>query len=151
LQGIGIQAGYRALDGETKDPIYETPEDGSGAGELIGYNTTPLYGVSDSSYSLVLSYERDKFDVRLSYVYRDDFLASNNRGFAQPALRYAASEESMDFQVSYDITDDWVVTFDATNLTRATGLILLTGTMVRASTVQPLLWVSDSLFKQVMR
>ena len=117
LQGIGIQASYTALDGETKDPIYETPEDGSGAGELIGYNTTPLYNVSDSSYSLVLSYERDKFDVRLSYVYRDDFLASNNRGFAQPALRYAASEESMDFQVSYDITDDWVVTFDATNLT----------------------------------
>ncbi len=112
LQGFGIQASYTWLDSEQDYPI--TDEDG----EVIGYGTTPLFFVSDTSYSVVLAYEKEKFDARLSYVWRDDFLeAYEARLFANPLSINAKPEASMDFQLSYNATDNLVITFDATNLT----------------------------------
>ncbi|ARU27853.1 TonB-dependent receptor [Cellvibrio sp. PSBB006] len=112
LDGFGIQASYTALDSTQDIPITDDE------GNLVGTDTTPLFGVSDSSYSVVLAYERDKFDARLSYVWRDDFLNNYEaRQFANPLGIYRKAEESMDLQVSYDVTDNLVVTFDATNLT----------------------------------
>lgn len=112
LDGFGIQASYTALDSSQDIPITDDE------GNLVGTDTTPLFGVSDSSYSVVLAYEKDRFDARLSYVWRDDFLNNYEaRQFANPLGIYRKAEESMDLQVSYDVTDNLVVTFDATNLT----------------------------------
>ncbi|BFM21100.1 TonB-dependent receptor [Gilvimarinus japonicus] len=116
LQGAGVQASYTKIDGETNDPIFG-PDTDDGPGELIGYETKPLIGVSDSSYSVVLAYEKAGFDARLSYVWRDDFLRGYNANFAMPAGDYSKPEANMDFQLSYDVTESLMVTFDATNLT----------------------------------
>lgn len=110
LQGFGVQASYTWLEGETYDPVFED-------GEIVDRVTNPMFGVSDSSYSVVLAYEKEKFDARLSYVWRDDFLGSNNICCSMPRGNYANAETSMDFQLSYDVTDNMVVTFDATNIT----------------------------------
>jgi iron complex outermembrane receptor protein len=112
LDGIGVQASYTMLDSSQ-----DIPEQNE-VGEIVGTDTTPMFGVSDSSYSVVLAYEKEKFDARLSYVWRDDFLHHYEaRLFANPLGVYNKAETSMDFQFSYDLTDDFVVTFDATNLT----------------------------------
>jgi iron complex outermembrane receptor protein len=115
LDGLGVQASYTMLDSSQDIPLQNE------VGEIIGTDTTPMFGVSDSSYSVVLAYEKEKFDARLSYVWRDDFLHHYEaRLFANPLGVYNKAETSMDFQFSYDVTDELVVTFDATNLTDET-------------------------------
>ena len=110
LDGFGVQASYTWLDGENYDPVFED-------GVLVDKVTNPLIGVSDTSYSVVLAYDKQDFDLRLSYVYRDEFLTGYNTCCSMPSGTYSKPEASMDFQLSYDVTDNIVVTFDATNLT----------------------------------
>ncbi len=82
-----------------------------------------MFGVSDASYSGVLIYEKEDFSTRLSYVWRDSFLNRYGSGrFAHPRGVYRRPEQSLDFQISYNVSDDLVLTFDATNL--ASGVYL---------------------------
>jgi iron complex outermembrane receptor protein len=112
LDGIGVQASYTMLDSSQDIPITNSE------GTVVGTDTTPLFGVSDSSYSVVLAYEKERFDMRLSYVWREDFLNNYEAAqFANPLGIYRNPEKSLDFQLSYNVTDNLMVTFDATNLT----------------------------------
>lgn len=112
LKGFGVQASYTALDSEQT-----TPETDS-AGTVTNVLKSDMFGISDSSYSAVLVYEKAKFDARLSYVWRDDFLNNYEaRLFANPLQVWRGAEQNLDFQVSYNVTPDFVLTFDATNLT----------------------------------
>jgi len=110
LDGFGIQASYTALDSEQLIPVYE-------GSTLVDMVETPMFGVSDSSYSAVLAYDKNDLDMRLSYVWRDDFLNNYEaRSFANPLGIYRRAETSLDFQASYDVMDNLTMTFDATNL-----------------------------------
>lgn len=112
LDGFGIQASYTILDSSQDIPITNNE------GEVVGTSNTPLFGVSDSSYSVVLAYEKDKFDMRLSYVWREDFLNNYEAPqFANPLGVYRNPEKSLDFQLSFAATENLSITFDATNLT----------------------------------
>lgn len=112
LDGFGVQASYTSLDSSQTIPITDI------TGDVIGSETTPMFGISDTSYSVVLAYERNRFSARASYVWRDDFLHHYEAAlFANPLGVYFNAESSLDFQLSYDATDNWTVTFDATNLT----------------------------------
>lgn len=112
LDGFGVQASYTILDSIQDIPITND------AGEVVGTDTTPFFAVSDSSYSVVLAYEKPKYSVRLSYVWRDDFLHHYEAAlFANPLGVYNSAEKSLDLQISYNVTDNFVLTFDATNLT----------------------------------
>ncbi len=112
LDGFGLQASYTNLDSEQNIPITDS------AGNIIGEDKTPFFAVSESSYSVVLAYERPKFSARLSYVWRDDFLNNYEAAlFANPLGVYRKPETSMDLQLSYRATDKLTLTLDATNLT----------------------------------
>lgn len=112
LSGIGVQASYTMLDSVQDIPITND------AGEVIGTDTTPFFGVSDSSYSVVLAYEKERYSARLSYVWREDFLNNYEAAlFANPLGIYRSPQQSLDFQFSYNVSEDLVLTFDATNLT----------------------------------
>ena len=116
LQGAGVQASYTTLDSSQDLPIFD-PEDPTNP-DPVGYETVEMFGVSDESLSVVLAYEREKFSTRLSYVWRDAFRYDNEAAiFANPLARYRAPEQSLDFQLSYNVNDNLVLTFDATNLT----------------------------------
>lgn len=112
FDGFGMQASYTILDSIQDIPVTND------AGEVVGTDTSPFFGVSDSSYSVVLAYEKERFSTRLSYVWRDNFKASNVAAlFANPLGVYNHDEESLDFQLSYNVSDNLVITLDATNLT----------------------------------
>ncbi|KAF0094775.1 MAG: peptidase M24A [Puniceicoccaceae bacterium 5H] len=112
LDGFGVQASYTILDSSQDIPITND------AGEVTGTDTTPMFGVSDTSYSIALAYEREKFSGRLAYVWRDDFLNNYEAAqFANPLGVYRKAEKSLDLQLTYNVTDSWSITFDATNLT----------------------------------
>ena len=112
LDGLGVQASYTILDSKQDIPVVNE------LGEVTGKDTLPIFGVSDSSYSAVLAYDKNGLDMRLSYVWRKDFLQRNEAAlFANPLGIYRAPETSLDFQLSYDVSDNMTVTFDGTNLT----------------------------------
>src|SRR5690606_18372717 len=101
LDGLGVQASFTLLDSSQQTPEFN--EDGS----LKGYVDSKMSGVSDSSYSIVLAYDRDTFDARLSYVWREEFYTGNEAAiFANPIQFWNRPEQSLDLQISYDVTDN---------------------------------------------
>lgn len=113
LDGLGAQ-----ISGTFLDSSQDIPQYNSETGDLTGFVTRDMFGVSDSSYSAVLIYDKEIFSARLSYVWRDDWLNNYEAAlFANPRGVYRTPEKSLDFQFSYNVTEDLVVTFDATNLT----------------------------------
>jgi len=112
LNGLGIQASFTGLDSSQTNPVTNDE------GEVTGYDKSDMFGVSDKSYTATLAYQRTKYDARLSYTWRDDFLNNNEAAqFANPLGVYRKAEESLDFQLSYFATDNLTITADATNLT----------------------------------
>src|SRR5690625_4753965 len=110
--GIGVISSATFLDSKQDIPVLNS------VGDVIGLDSSPFFGVSDSSYSVTFAYERPDPDARLSYIWRDDALNRNEAAlFANPIGIYRDAEESLDFQFSYNVTDELTVTFDATNLT----------------------------------
>ncbi|MBP2161629.1 MULTISPECIES: TonB-dependent receptor [Asticcacaulis] len=119
LQGFGVQASATWLDSSQNIPLYDT----SGVTPvLLGEDQSSFFGVSDFSYNATLAYDRGPVGARLSYVWRDDFLAFNEaRLFANPLGVWAKPEKSVDFQINYDINDRLSISFDAVNLTDEIG------------------------------
>ncbi len=112
LDGFGIQASYTYLSSEQTTPMTNDQ------GDITGYDITDLFGVSDSSYSIVLAYDKDKLGVRLSYAWRSAFLVDYEAAnFANPLERWSKPESSMDLQITYNVTDNFALTLDGTNLT----------------------------------
>lgn len=111
LNGLGVQGSLTLLKSSQNTPIVV-------GGEVVGQAKTDFFGVSDLSYNVTLAYDHGPVDARLSYVWRKAFLYDNeSRQFANPIGRWRKPEKSLDFQLSYDVTDQLLLTFDAVNLT----------------------------------
>ncbi|HUQ11808.1 MAG TPA: TonB-dependent receptor [Steroidobacteraceae bacterium] len=113
LTGLGVQGSFTKLDSSQNIPRFNS------AGEIVAQDTSEFFGVSDTSYNFTLAYDRAGIGARLSYVWRDDFLARNEaRLFANPIGTWRQPEESLDFQLNYDVNEHLAVSFDAVNLTQ---------------------------------
>ncbi|HVI99988.1 MAG TPA: TonB-dependent receptor [Sphingomonas sp.] len=112
FKGLGVQGSLTVLDSSQNIPQVDIN------GNITGQERTDFFGVSDFSYNVTLAYDRHPVGIRLSYVYRKNFLARNEaRLFANPIGVWRVPERSLDFQLTYDVTDRLGVTFDATNIT----------------------------------
>ncbi|MGD8174862.1 TonB-dependent receptor [Marinimicrobium sp. ARAG 43.8] len=74
LDGLGMVASATFLDSEQDIPV---PDEQA---NQVDTRTEPFFGVSDSSYSVTLAYERPTFDARLSYIWREDAINRNDAG-----------------------------------------------------------------------
>lgn len=111
LDGLGFQASYTQLDSE------QSTKDFNDDGSVAAVVSSKMSGVSDSSYSVVGIYEKESYDMRLSYTWREAFYTGNEAlNFANPLQFWSRPEQSLDFQFSYDVSDNFVVSFDATNI-----------------------------------
>jgi TonB-dependent receptor len=114
LQGLGVNGSMTLLDSNQNIP--ETDE----AGNTVGQSSAPFFGVSKLSYNATLAYDHGPIGARLSYIWREGFLQGKEAAlFANPIDIYRKSEKSLDFQLTYNITKDLGVTFDAVNITKA--------------------------------
>lgn len=112
MDGFGVQASYTILDSEQELPVLDE------LGNIVDVDVLPIGGVSESSYSVILAYDREFFNARLSWFWRDDFYNNNEAAlFANPLQVWRSAEESLDFQLTWLVNDNWTLTFDATNLT----------------------------------
>ncbi len=102
FKGLGVQANYTYIKGETEDPLT--------------LQKVPLAQVSKSNYNVVLIYEKGPFSSRLAYNWRGRFIDSYNQPGIQPSTVWVQSNDRLDFSASYDIGKNLTVTLDATNL-----------------------------------
>jgi TonB-dependent receptor len=104
--GFGFQANYTYVDGDIEFDLSS--------------NSTQfaLLGLSDTA-NLVLIYEKDEFSARLAYNWRDAFLNNTARTGTEP--EFTADYSQLDFNASYQATEELSVSFTAINLTGEDG------------------------------
>ncbi|KPH64504.1 TonB-dependent receptor [Novosphingobium aerophilum] len=113
LDGLGFQGSATILD--SSQTIPETDDEGNTV-----LTKSAFFAVSKFSYNATLAYERGPIGARLSYVWRKGFLQRNEaRAFANPIGFWRKPEKSLDFQLTFAVTDDIGLTFDAVNITKA--------------------------------
>jgi iron complex outermembrane recepter protein len=100
LGGLGLQANYTYMDGDTTN--LDTGIEQS------------ITGLSNNSYNIILLYERDRFSGRLAYNWRDEFL--DVRNIAAGYDLYVAETEQLDGQISYGFSDNVTMSLEAINM-----------------------------------
>lgn len=104
--GFGMSANYTIVDSGLTYDNY-----------LIGEQFA-LEGLSDSA-NLVAFYDKNAWQVRLAYNWRDKFLAGRFDG-AGPNPAYVEEYGQLDMNVSYEFNDNMVLSLEAINLTDET-------------------------------
>jgi TonB-dependent receptor len=114
LDGLGFTGSATILDSEQTIPVTDAQ------GNTTGSTKSAFFGVSKVSYNATLAYDNGPIGARLSYIWRKGFLNNNEgRSFANPIGMWRQPEKSLDLQLTWNVTDDIGVTFDAVNLTKA--------------------------------
>ena len=103
--GFGIAGSYTFVDGDVGIDVGADPNE----------NTFALVGLSDTA-NLTLIYENYGISARLTYNWRDKFLAQTNRQASRNPV-FVAPFATVDLNVSYDVTEQIAVSFEAVNLT----------------------------------
>lgn len=70
-------------------------------------------GLSDSA-NLIGIYEKNQWQARIAYNWRDKFLNSANVGSGEP--EFTDDYGQVDFNIGYKITDDFTVALEGTNV-----------------------------------
>jgi iron complex outermembrane receptor protein len=105
FDGFGIQANYTYVESNAPSPI---------PGQSV-----PLENLSKNSYNLIGIYEKGPISVRLAYNWRSKYVETTSGDAANRPL-IAKPIGQLDASISYDLTPNISMTFDATNLTRNT-------------------------------
>jgi iron complex outermembrane receptor protein len=93
------------------------PFDGLGLQANGTYVDGPFQNISKWSYNLIGLYEKGPVSVRVAYNWRAGFnVGAAPGGGQQPGTIFAKAQPWLDLSAGYKITDQFTVTFDATNL-----------------------------------
>jgi TonB-dependent receptor len=103
--GFGVQANYTLVRGDVGfDNLGSTTE-----------SQFALVGLSDTA-NLSGIYENDRFQARIAYNWRDEYLNETSRGgFNNP--RYIEAYSQIDLNLSYSVTDALTLSFEGLNVT----------------------------------
>ena len=101
LQGFGVNANYTLLDSSL-----------TGESDL-GIPTPPV-GLADKTYNVTVYYERDRFQARASYNYKDKYV--EGIGYEMYPI-YRDAYGQTDISVSYDLTDRFQLSLEGINIT----------------------------------
>ncbi|MEO1658170.1 MAG: TonB-dependent receptor [Pseudomonadota bacterium] len=104
--GFGVFGSYTYVDGDVGFDDAADPSEDQFA----------LVGLSDTA-NVTLVYEKYGIQASLAYNWRDEFLASTNRGTGFRNPTYVEAFDQLDLSISYDVTDNIVVSFEGINLT----------------------------------
>ncbi|MGO1073779.1 TonB-dependent receptor [Lysobacter sp. CA199] len=101
LQGFGVAANYTWLDSSL-------------AGESDLGILTPMPGLAEKSYNLTLYYDNDRFDARVSYNHKGEYVEAIGYDM-YPIWRDAYGQ--VDFSIGYRITDNIKLSLKGINMT----------------------------------
>ncbi len=104
--GLGIAASYTLVDTDIGFDVGASPTT----------NQFALVGLSDTA-NVTLIYENYGFSGRLAYNWRGEFLANANRGDSFNNPTFTEAFGTIDFNLSYDVTENIAISFEAINIT----------------------------------
>ena len=104
LDGLGFQVAYTYADSKT--PIEDTMDAGS---------FLPLPDLSKNSFSAIGYYEKDNFNLRLAYTWRDKYLSTIQAATSGGSI-YTRSRGQLDASASWEFMPGFRLTADAINL-----------------------------------
>ncbi len=107
--GFGTMINYTVVDGDVKYDNYNTNK-----GETP--NQFVLLGLSDTA-NAVLFYDKDQWEFRIAWNWRDQFLSGTSDGNGENNPVYVESYSQIDVNISYDVTEDLVVFLEGINVT----------------------------------
>ncbi|HBK44939.1 MAG TPA: TonB-dependent receptor, partial [Xanthomonadaceae bacterium] len=108
MSHFGLQTNYTYVKSESPSP---TATDTNGQAL-----TVPLQGLSKNSYNVILSYELPKFQGRVAYNWRSDWLVTTAGNGTGNLPVYNKGFGQLDASFRYNIDDVWSVSLDGTNL-----------------------------------
>ncbi|GEA13211.1 TonB-dependent receptor [Alteromonas sp. KUL49] len=103
--GFGIMANYTTVDG-----------DGEYDNTKINQDQFVIPGLSDSA-NFVAFYEKDGFQARIAYNWRDEFLSSTTGGNNQQEPAYTEAYGQLDVNVSYEVNENLTIALEGINIT----------------------------------
>lgn len=103
--GFGLAASYTKVDGDVNVDIAANPN----------VNVFALTGLGDSANASVI-YDKSGLSARVSYNWRAKFLAGTNQGANRNPL-FTAAFGTLDFNISYDLTENIALSFEGVNIT----------------------------------
>jgi TonB-dependent receptor len=117
FRGLGVIASYAYQDGE-RTKTFKTPQflRENGEYELFPLNFTRL---SENSYNLTVFIERYRFNARLRYTYRDNFLLSSASDITNTLPIYTADRGQLNGSMSYKINKTITATLGGVNLLKS--------------------------------
>ena len=75
-----------------------------------------MLGLSDTA-NAVLFYDKDQWEFRIAWNWRDQFLSGTSDGNGENNPVYVESYSQIDVNISYDVTEDLVVFLEGINVT----------------------------------
>ncbi|WAT16017.1 TonB-dependent receptor [Xanthomonas fragariae] len=108
LSGFGLQTNYTYVDSEAPSP---TATDTNGQAL-----TVPLEGLSKNSYNAILSYETSRFQGRVAYNWRSDWLVTTAGNGTGNLPVYNKGFGQLDASLRFNINAVWSVSLDGVNL-----------------------------------
>lgn len=106
--GFGSVANFTLVNGSVEYDIYSFEQ------------TVALTGLSDSA-NLVAFYDKNGFQARIAYNWRDEFLLNTNQFQSTNEPIFTEAYGQFDISVSYEISQDVTVVFDGINITEETA------------------------------
>jgi TonB-dependent receptor len=103
--GFGLAASYTKVKGNVNVDVTADPD----------VNVFALTGLGDSANASLI-YDKSGLSARVSYNWRAKFLAATNQGDDRNPL-FTAAFGTLDFNISYDVTENIAVSFEGVNLT----------------------------------
>ncbi|WP_253189300.1 TonB-dependent receptor [Brevundimonas sp. LM2] len=107
--GIGIAGSYTIVNGDVDIDVGADPS----------IDQFALLGLSNSG-NVTLIYDNYGVSARLAYNWRDEYLTQTNRGGNDRNPVFTAPFGTLDMNVSYDLTDNVAISFEAINMTSET-------------------------------
>ncbi|WP_425479056.1 TonB-dependent receptor [Xanthomonas populi] len=108
LSGFGLQTNYTYVDSEAPSP---TATDTNGQAL-----TVPLEGLSKNSYNAILSYETARFQGRVAYNWRSDWLVTTAGNGTGNLPVYNKGFGQLDASLRFNINAVWSISLDGVNL-----------------------------------
>ncbi|AOD15158.1 TonB-dependent receptor [Xanthomonas fragariae] len=108
LSGFGLQTNYTYVDSEAPSP---TAIDTNGQAL-----TVPLEGLSKNSYNAILSYETSRFQGRVAYNWRSDWLVTTAGNGTDNLPVYNKGFGQLDASLRFNINAVWSISLDGVNL-----------------------------------
>lgn len=108
--GFGIQANYTYANSKDDNVLVnELP--------AVKQPSFGVEGFAENSFNASVLYDKDNFQARLAYNWRDQFLLSRrgSRSFGLPEIVDAYGQ--FDFSMSYNVNEDVTVSFEGVNIT----------------------------------